>query len=157
VGGAVPRLLGTDLSPRRLLDPESGLLGQGVRFALVGGLVALVYLLTTTFLAVVVGLPFQVALPIGFAVGITVHFTLQRVFVWAHGDAYALPLRRQAGRYLVVAGAQYGVTAVATSLLPRALGLPTEVVYLGIVMLLVSANFVVFRHGVFHALPTMPE
>src|SRR5580692_7756333 len=63
------------------LSPDSGLLGQGVRFALVGGFVALVYLLTTTILALVVHLPFQLALAIGFCVAITVHFTLQRVFV----------------------------------------------------------------------------
>ena len=139
------------IRPLTLLTPGSGLLGQGVRFALVGGLAAVVYLSTTTLLALVVGIPFEVALPIGFCLGVLVHFTLQRIFVWAHRDGFALPLHRQASRYLLVAGVQYVVTAVTTALLPGALGLPTELVYLATVLLLTGCNFVVFRNGVFHA------
>src|SRR5271165_1191035 len=123
---------------RTLRSPESGLLGQGVRYALAGGTVALVYLLTTIVLAEVVGLPFQVALAIGFGVGILVHFTLQRLFVWTHHEEFALPLHHQVGRYLIVAGVQYGVTAASTSLLPAALGVSTEIVYLATVLVLVS-------------------
>jgi putative flippase GtrA len=135
---------------RTLLTPASGLAGQGVRYAVAGVFVALVYLLTTTLLAEVVGLPFQVALSIGFAVALGVHFTLQRLFVWVHEEAFALPFQHQARRYLVVAGAQYGVTATTTALLPKVLGLPTEVVYLITVVLLAGANFVLFRTVVFH-------
>jgi putative flippase GtrA len=135
---------------RRLLTPESGMLGQGVRYALTGGVVSAVYLITTTVLALAIGVPFEVALPIGFCLGLTVHFTLQRVFVWAHRDGFALPLHRQVGRYLVLAGTQYGVTAASTSLLPAALGLSTEVVYLATACLLTSANFVLFRQRIFH-------
>jgi putative flippase GtrA len=135
---------------RRLLTPESGLLGQGTRYALAGSAVALVYLLTTTFLAVVVGLPFQEALPIGFAVQLAVHFTLQRTFVWVHHEEFALPFPHQARRYLAVAGTQLAVTALSTSLLPAALGLSTEVVYLGTVVVLTTANFLLFRNVVFH-------
>jgi putative flippase GtrA len=131
------------------------LLGQGVRFALAGGTVGLIYLLTTTVLAVVVGIAFQVALAIGFSVGLGLHFTLQRLFVWAHHEGFALSLHRQVGRYLLAAGVQYGLTAASTSLLPSALGLATEVVYLATVALLASANFLVFRHGIFHATPTV--
>ncbi len=136
---------------RRLLARDSGVLGQGVRYALTGGVVSLVYLLTTTTLALVVGVPFQVALPIGFGLGLLVHFTLQRVFVWGHGDSFALPLRHQVGRYLVLAGTQYGLTAASTSLLPSALGLPTEGVYLGTALLITCTNFLLFRHRIFHA------
>jgi putative flippase GtrA len=138
-------------SVRDLRSPDSGLVGQGVRFGIAGGTVALVYLVTTTILADVVGLPFQVALAIGFCVGIVVHFTLQRTFVWVHNEDFALPLRHQAGRYLVVSAIQYGLTAASTSLLPSALGVPTEVVYLATVAIIVSLNFVVFRHRIFHA------
>ena len=53
---------------RRLRSPESGLIGQGLRFILSGGTVALVYLATTTILAELVGLRFQIALAIGFSV-----------------------------------------------------------------------------------------
>jgi hypothetical protein len=97
-----------------LASPDSGLFGQGARFALTGGLVAGVYLGTTTVLADVAGLPFQAALISGFCVALMVHFTLQRNFVWGHDDEFALPLRHQAGRYLVIACVQYGVTALHT-------------------------------------------
>lgn len=134
-----------------LKTPESGLLGQGTRFVIAGGSVALVYLVTTTVLAEVVGMPFQAALAIGFCVGLVVHFTLQRTFVWTHHEEFALPLHHQAGRYLAVAAVQYGVTAASTSLLPAALGLPTEIVYLATVAVVLSTNFLVFRHGIFHS------
>jgi putative flippase GtrA len=146
IPGALPRAA----IGRRLLAPDSGLLGQGVRFALVGSLTALVYLLTTTLLAAVVGLPFQVALPLGLGLAIVVHFTLQRMFVWTPSGEFALPLRHQAGRYLSVVGVQYGLTAASTALLPHALGIPTEIVFLVTAVLLGATNFVVFRHGVFH-------
>lgn len=136
---------------RGLRSPDSGLIGQGVRFGIAGGTVALVYLTTTTILADVVGMPFQAALAIGFCVGLMVHFTLQRTFVWVHNEDFALPLRHQASRYLVVAAIQYGLTAASTSLLPSILGISTEIVYLVTVAMIVSINFVVFRHGIFHA------
>jgi putative flippase GtrA len=136
---------------RTLNAPESGLLGQGVRFALSGGTVALIYLATTTVLADVAGMPFQAALAIGFCLGLVVHFTLQRVFVWAHHEEFALPLGHQVGRYLAVAAVQYGVTAASTALLPSALGVSTEIVYLVTVAAVVSTNFLVFRNGIFHA------
>jgi putative flippase GtrA len=136
---------------RTLKTPESGLLGQGVRFALSGGTVALVYLATTTVLAEIAGMPFQAALAIGFSVGLVVHFTLQRWFVWTHHEEFALPLGHQLGRYLAIAAVQYGVTAASTGLLPSALGVSTEIVYLATVAVVVSTNFLVFRNGIFHA------
>jgi putative flippase GtrA len=142
---------------RSLRTPDSGILGQGVRFALAGGIVLLVYLTTTTVLADVFGVPFQAALAIGFSVGLIVHFTLQRFFVWTHHEEFALPLRHQLGRYLTVAAVQYGVTAASTSLLPAALNVSTEVVYLATVAVIVCTNFLVFRHGIFHAKATEPE
>ncbi len=136
---------------RTLGTPESGLLGQGVRFAVSGGTVALVYLGSTTVLAEVVGLPFQAALAIGFSLGLIVHFTLQRLFVWRHHEEFALALSHQVGRYLLAAAVQYGVTAASTGLLPSALGVSAEIVYLATVALVLSSNFLVFRNGIFHA------
>jgi putative flippase GtrA len=136
---------------RILRSPSSGLLGQGVRYGLAGGTVAVVYLSTTTVLAEVVGLPFQAALAIGFCVALVVHFNLQRFFVWIHHDEFALPLHHQAGRYLTVAGTQYGLTIASTALLPAALGVSAEIVYLVTVAVLASTNFLVFRHGIFQA------
>jgi putative flippase GtrA len=134
---------------RTLRSPSSGLLGQGVRYGLAGATVGVVYLSTTTVLAEVVGIPFQIALAIGFCVALVVHFTLQRLFVWRHEDEFALPLHHQAGRYLTVAATQYGLTIASTALLPAALGVSTEIVYLVTVAVLAGTNFLVFRHGIF--------
>jgi putative flippase GtrA len=136
---------------RTLKTPESGLLGQGVRFALAGGTVAFVYLAITTILAEVAGMPFQAALAIGFGAGLVVHFTLQRAFVWTHHEEFALPLGHQLGRYLAAAAVQYGVTAASIGLLPSALGVSAEIVYLATVAAVLSTNFLVFRNGIFHA------
>ena len=144
-------------SMRRRLLPESGIQGQGVRYALAGTGVALVYLLTTSFLAEVLGVPFELALSIGFALALAVHFTLQRTFVWVHEQDFALPLQRQARRYLAVAGVQFAVTGLSTSLLPGVLGLTTEVVYLATVAVLTVVNFLLFRNVVFQPEKTGKE
>jgi putative flippase GtrA len=133
-----------------LLSPDRGIVGQGVRFALAGGLVTLLYTLTTIVLADVVGLPFQIALLIGYCVGLATHFTLQRVFVWVHHEEFALPLHEQAGRYVIMAGVQYGLTVASTAILPAATGIPVEWIYIGTVICLVSVNFFVFRGAIFH-------
>ena len=133
-----------------LRSPDSGVLGQGVRFLFAGGIVVVVYVTTTIVLADVVGLHFQVALAIGFAVGLLVQFNLYRVFVWVHHEEFALPVSHQVGRYLTAAGANYGLTAAATAVLPGVLGVPTEAVYLVMVVALPVVNFVVLRHVIFH-------
>lgn len=136
---------------RTLRSPNSGVLGQGVRFLFAGGIVVVVYVTTTTVLADVVGLHFQVALAIGFAVALLVQFNLYRVFVWVHHEEFALPVRHQVGRYLVAAAVNYGLTAAATAVLPGLLGVPTEAVYLVMVAALPVVNFVVLRYVIFHA------
>jgi putative flippase GtrA len=135
----MPRILG------------AGLLGRGMRFAIAGCAVAVAYLLTTTILATAVDIPFQIALPIGFCTGLAVHFTLQRKFVWVHHKGFALAFHHQAARYLFAAGIQYAITVASTSLLPAALGMPTELVYVATVALATLLNFVVFRRLIFHA------
>ena len=81
-----------------------------------GGLVALIYLGVTTALANAIGLPFQIALALGFATGICAHFCLQRFFVWVDERGYVLRLRAQLSRYLTLVILQYGSTAVVTAL-----------------------------------------
>lgn len=126
-------------------------MAQGARFALSGTVVSVVYITITTLLSSVSHLRFQVALAIGWCAAVSVHFTLQRTFVWARAEKFALPFGRQAGRYLLVACSQLGITAATTAALPSALHVPAEVVYLATAALLTLFNFLVFRHGVFHA------
>ena len=133
------------------------MLGQGVRFVLAGGTAVVLYVITTTVLANVVGVPFQVALAIGFGVAIAIQFTLYRRFVWAHDEEFALAMHHQAARFLTVAAVNYGLTAASTSVLPRALGVPTEAVYLVTVATLPVINFLVLRQGIFHAEPPAEE
>ena len=134
-----------------LRSPDSGLAGQGLRFVIAGGTVSVIYVTTTTVLSQAAGLDFQIALAIGFSGGLVAHFTLQRLFVWSHHEEFALPLHAQLARYLTFAAGQYGATAAATAIIPRALHVSSEVVYLATVGSLVLVNFVFFRHGVFHA------
>lgn len=134
-----------------LRSPEAGLPGASVRFVLAGGCIAVVYVFTTTLLADVIGLPFQAALGLGFFITFCLSFLSQRHFVWAKAERYALPAHHQAGRYVLLACVQYGLTALGTSLLPHALGLPTEVVYLAMIVALALINFMVLRHRIFHA------
>ena len=136
---------------RYLLSPHSGILGRGFRYAVAGGVVALIYVTTTTALADGLGITFQVALAIGFAAAVTAHFSLQRFFVWVHHDEFALPLRGQLKRYATLAGTQYAATAFVTSFLPSAAHVPTTVVYLSWTVMVTALNFVVFGRGIFHA------
>ena len=136
---------------RMLRSPSSGLVGQGVRFVVAGGTVLVIYVATTTVLADVVGLHFQVALAIGFAVALLVQFNLYRIFVWVHHEEFALPVHQQVGRFLVTAAVNYGLTAACTAVLPGVLGVPTEAVYLVMVVTLPFINFVVLRYVIFHA------
>jgi putative flippase GtrA len=146
-----PPIKRTTVILAHIRSPEPGILGQGIRFTLAGGVVAGMYLGTTLLLATVIGLPFQSALAIGFILALATHFTLQRFFVWMHHEEFALPLRTQIGRYLAIALAQYGITVAATSALPATLGLPTEVVYVAVTLVITFANFILFRTRVFHA------
>jgi putative flippase GtrA len=97
-----------------------------------------------------VGLPFEVALVLGFSVSIAAHFALQRHFVWVHNGEFALSLRTQTARYLTLAVAQYAITAASTAVLPGVLHLDTEVVYLATFAVITPTTFVLFRHRVFH-------
>lgn len=123
---------------------------QGFRFAVAGGVVFATYVVATTILAEVIGLPFELSLAIGFALAIVTHFSLQRLFVWRHEVAFALPIHHQLARYLAVAGFQYGVTAAITATLPKAFGVSPEVVYLPTVVLLSTTNFLILRSRIFH-------
>lgn len=134
-----------------LRSPDSGTAGQGLRYAISGTIVALWYLVATTVLADVLGVAFQLALAIGFATAVLLHFTLQRLFVWVHHEKFALPLHHQVGRYLLVAGAQYAITVATTSVLPGALDLPVILVYYATAITLASVNFLIFRGRIFHA------
>lgn len=137
---------------RRRLDAP--IAAQGLRFMISGGLVAGVYVGTTSLLGEVVGIAFQLAIAIGFIVAISLHFTLQRLFVWDKLRNFALPIRHQAMRYLFLAALQYAATAAGTAALPTLFGLPAEIAYLLTAAVVSVSNFFLMRSRVFH--PTDP-
>jgi putative flippase GtrA len=107
--------------------------------------------LSTLAFSHVAGLAFQASLAFGFVLAVTTHFVLQRVFVWTHHGEFALPVKRQLRRYIVIAVVQYALTACVTSTLPGALGLPTDLVYVATAACVAVGNFALFRSAVFHA------
>ena len=132
------------------LRSSAGLPAEGIRFSLAGGFVALTSLATTITLADGVGLPFQLALALAVVVALTLHFTLQRLFVWKHHGDFALELHQQVWRYLAVAGAQYAATALITATVPKLLGVPVIPVYVSTLVVIAVLNFLIFRR-IFHA------
>ena len=135
----------------RVRTLDRALLGQGVRYAVAGAGVACVYILTTLFLANVAGMHFQIALAIGFVTAVTTHFFAHRLFVWGHETDFALSATSQASRYVPLTIAQYAFTALTTSVLPSALGVSTDLVYLATVVCVTLVTFVLLRTRVFHA------
>jgi putative flippase GtrA len=136
---------------RWIRRPELGLLGQGIRYAMVGATVALISLTGTLVLAEAVGLPYEAAFAISYAVAIVTHFTLQRLFVWVHHEGFALPIHHQLVRYLPLTLTNYAIVAVAIAVLPHALGIRTPIVYVGATVVITVASFLLLRHGIFHA------
>ncbi len=102
------------------------------KFALTGTLVAAVYFAVTAALTLLVGAPTQVAVVVGYVVSVTLHFMVNRRFVFASSTGYAHHLTAQGSRYLVVALSSYACTALGDScrvcradlLHPSRLGLP---------------------------------
>jgi putative flippase GtrA len=131
-------------------DARTRLQAQAARFVLAGGIVAAFYVGCTALLSKTGALPFQLALGLGFAAALCLHFLLQRFFVWAHTAGFALAFHHQLGRYLAIAGLQYLVTAAATATLPRPLGVSVFVVYIVTTALVTISNFLIFRARVFH-------
>jgi putative flippase GtrA len=123
---------------------------DAVRYALAGAAVALSYIGLTLLLSGPGALPIQLAIAVAYLLAVALHFTLQRAFVFRDRQAFALSGREQAGRYVAIGVAQYSATAAATAVLPAALGASEEVVYVGTVVVISAATFLVLRTRVFH-------
>jgi putative flippase GtrA len=125
------------------------LAGHALRYGLVGATIGLLYVGLTLALSGPVGLPIQVAIVIALTVALTSHFLLQRNFVFRHA-MFALSVRGQLRRYLVVGSLQYAVAVAATSALPALLGLSEQVAYIAITAVSSIATFLFLRWRVFH-------
>jgi putative flippase GtrA len=120
-----------------------------VKFAITGGLVAVVAFACMTVQLTVLGVPGQLALVITYLIQTVVHFSLNRQWVW-HGEGhYALHVTAQGRRYLCVVLVSYAVNAVSLATLPGWLGVPELAVYFGVTALLAVISYLIFRFWVF--------
>ena len=132
---------------RALLNEEFA--RSGVRFVVSGTIVAAVYLGIPIGLSSV-GIPIEVAIPIAYVVAATLHFNLQRRFVFRHVPEFALTTRQQISRYVVMGAVQYPVTALLTALLPKALGVSQNAAFVGVACSWSVFLFLTLRSHVFH-------
>lgn len=126
------------------------LTGSTIRYGIAGALVAAVYLGLPLALSAG-GVALQVAIPIGYVVAMTVHFNLQRQFVFRHVAAFALSARQQVGRYLVIGAVQYPTTAICVAELPALLHVSERIVYVATTITISTICFLLLRTRVFHA------
>lgn len=126
------------------------LAGSAIRYGIAGAIVAGFYLGLPLVLTGPLGVPIQVAIPIAYFLAITLHFNLQRRFVFRHVEQFALPVRDQIGRYAAIAAVQYPTTALAIALLPKLLGISERVVFVGVTVCISIAFFLILRGRVFH-------
>lgn len=126
------------------------LAGPGLRYCVSGGAVAVVYLGVPVVLNGGAGVPIEVTIPIAYLLAISLHFTLQRYFVFRHVPVFSLSGRGQIGRYAMIAAIQYPTTAVATALLPGVLGLSSRATFLIVAVTMSVTIFLVLRAHIFH-------
>jgi putative flippase GtrA len=139
-------------TPRLTALLRHPLANQLGRYAIVGLVVATLYISLTLLFSGPVGLPIQVAIPVSYMLAACVHFTLQRHFVFAgHRDTYRLEVRDQARRYVVVNLGQYAITAFGTWALDAAFDLQEQVSYVVSALSVTAFAFVLLRTRIFHS------
>jgi putative flippase GtrA len=125
--------------------------GSTARYAIAGVIVALVYLALPLILNGMLGAPIEAVIPLAYLAALTLHFNLQRHFVFRHVDVFALEHRQQVARYAALAAVQYPLTAILTAVLPGALDMSQRAAYVATVVTISLASFfLVLRRRVFH-------
>jgi putative flippase GtrA len=130
------------------------LAGPALRYAIAGATVAGVYLAIPLVLNGVFGVAIQITIPIAYVLAVTLHFNLQRHFVFRHVAEFALSVRQQIGRYVGIGAIQYPTTALATAFLPGWLGISERVTFVLTTVAISITFFLVLRGHVFHETPT---
>lgn len=133
---------------RKLLAHD--LTGPTIRYGIAGAIVGLVYLALPLVMKDDLDWPIEVAIPIAYLIAVTLHFNLQRHFVFIHVERFALSTRQQIGRYVAIGAVQYPVTALSTAFLPGALGISQREDYVLTVITISVVSFLMLRTHVFH-------
>ena len=123
---------------------------QALRFVLSGGTVAVVYLGLGLLLSGPLVCRSRSRSPSPTWSRCLFNYSMQRWFVFAHSDEFALSRQAQFLRYVQIGAAQYALTALATAVLPDVLGLDEQVVYVATALIAAVITFVVLRLVVFH-------
>jgi putative flippase GtrA len=126
------------------------LAGPTVRYLIAGATVAGVYLAIPLLLDGALGVAIQIAIPIAYLIAVSLHFNLQRHFVFRHVTQFALSTREQIVRYVAVGAVQYPLTALSTALLPGALGLSERAAFVCTTLAISLSFFLVLRAHIFH-------
>lgn len=124
-----------------------------VKFVLTGGFVASVQFGAVIAL-VLLGVPIQIALALTMIVVLTLHFSLNRQWVFASDSDYAVRLSGQGARYLVAAGISYGGLALGTAVFPAVLGVPDLVGLLLASAVMTVVNLAVLHLWIFRTAPS---
>jgi putative flippase GtrA len=119
------------------------------RFALSAIAVQAVYATLMAIFLLGLMLPRQIALVIGYAGALVVHFTLNRQLVFAPSDGYVHGLSSHGRRYIVIAAVVYVVTALGLAWLPGAFGIAPYIAWLLITVVIGATNFVLLGRFVF--------
>ena len=128
---------------------DRALLAQGGRFATVGALITVLYLVVTAAVRFT-GAAWWVAIAVGYVVATSTHFILHRTVVFRREEGFQLPLSQQLPRFVAVVCCQYAVTTLAMTFLPGLLGLPEILVFLAVAACVTVASFVLLRTRLFH-------
>ena len=136
---------------------SDALSGQALRFAVVGATVAGVYVGLTLLLSGPLGIAIEIAILVAYVLAVILHFLLQRHVVFRGTGEFALSVRAQVRRYVVIGLVQYTLTAAATNLLPGPLNLSEQVVYVLTVIVISAMTFLFLRTRVFHPHERQPS
>jgi putative flippase GtrA len=124
--------------------------GPALRYGISGAIVASVYLAIPLVLNGVFGVEIQIAIPIAYVLAVSLHFNLQRRFVFRHVERFALSPRQQIGRYVAIGAIQYPTTALAIAFLPSVLGVSARVMFVITTLFISITFFLILRGHVFH-------
>jgi putative flippase GtrA len=139
-----------DSSIRATLLRHAPPFGVILRFLVTGGSVAALHLALVSAM-VLLGVHIQLALIASYLVSLTVHFTLNRQWVFASGEGYAFHLTLQGVRYLCTAAISYGGSATGVAVLPGLLGIPQLAAFFLATGAMTCITFVVLHLWVFRA------
>ncbi len=123
-----------------------------LKFLLTGSTVTAVQLGAVTSL-VLAGVPIQLALGMAYVVSLSLHFTLNRQWVFASDKGYAFRFTGQGARYIIIAISSYALTATGVAVVPGLLGIPQLAAFFLVTAMVACFSFLALHLWIFRAAP----